>query len=266
VEVTEQVEGEWFLDLIRRLHVIDDQVPDQFLTESPRRPIAVAVPVTVGGIGAVFLFRTNSALNARPGRIRLTLFTGAEGVTETHLSSADEAEWQVDESLIAIYIASAAPVVLVEPAGEEATALATLFDQLDPAGRQNSGRAIAQLAATSITQVDQGRIRFSDRAANNLAAQAAANLQFAGRLDRALQLNRWQQLTRARIRAVLANGNGPRWGVADAEIQTRDGVLELDVAPNTALRIVRDAFAQSLLNEQDVIEGEGRPAEHPEIV
>ncbi len=266
VDVTSEAAGQWFLGLVQRLHLVEDQVPEEFLTESTRRPIAVAVPVGIEDIGAVFLFRMNSAINARPGRIRLTLFTGAEGVTETHLSTADEAEWQVDESLIAIHLANRDPIVLVEPTGEEASALATLFDELDPVGRQESGRAVAQLAAASIAQTDERRIRFSERAANGLAAQAAANLQFAGRLERALRLNRWRQLTRARIRAVLANGNGDRWGVADDEVQTRDGVLELDVAPNTALRIVRDAFAQSLLNEQDVIEGEGRPAERPDIV
>jgi hypothetical protein len=38
------------------------------------------------------------------------------------------------------------------------------------------------------------------------------------------------------------------------------------VSETTIVRILRDAFGRSVLNEEDLIEGEGRLAENPEIL
>jgi hypothetical protein len=266
VDVSEQAEGSWLRSLIQRVRLVDDAVPTEYLTQSPLLPGAVAVSVSVDNIPSVFIFRTNAALQARPGRIRLTLFAGDEAVEDTHLSGVDERQWQLDQSFVAIYLGNETPAVLVEPSGEEPTALAKLFDQLDPEGRRTAGSLIAAIAAQSFAQVDGGRIRLSDQARAALTTRASANLQFHGRLERALDLNRWQQLTVAKIQAVLASGNGDRWRVPREQIRSHDGSLELDVSPGTALRIIRDAFAASLLNSQELIEGEGRPSERPELL
>jgi hypothetical protein len=145
------------------------------------------------------------------------------------------------------------------------TRLAELFEQLDPTARSAAGEALANQVSAAFEGIDAGRLRLSVGAKDALAAAARSNLAFASRLEKAYGLNRWSRLTNDRIEAELSGAAGARWGVAAGHVRRVDGLLELDVDPATTLRIVRDAFSQSVLNHEDLIEGEGRPSEDPDL-
>ena len=210
------------------------------------------------------LQEVSNTLAARLGQEGwLSLFAGPESVAETHFASADERQWQIIETLVGLHHQDGR--VFTEGRGDEPTPLALLFDQVDPDGRAQAGRRIAERAIESIQSAANGAIRLSVAAKARLQTRTAANLH-AGRVERALRAGRWERLAPDRIVRELGGLSGRRWGIQAGEIAEQGGVVELDVSEATIVRILRDAFGRSVLNGDDLIEGEGRPAENPEIL
>jgi hypothetical protein len=267
-DVTDSPEGEWFIRFATEVQILSGNIPAPVINRGNRgQPVAVIVPMKVNTVPLLFVFRVTDSMAAKFGREWMTLSSDGDRIRELRIASEQEREWQIDQSLICVASFGLVPRVLTEaPREGDATPLAALFDQLDPVGRASAGAAAAASAVAALAGIDNATVRFSDATAESLATKAAANLQFAGRLTRAMQAKRWEKLTSARMWEALGDDAGARWGIEPAQVRMDGGRLILDVSDTTALRILRDAFGTSLLNEEDLIEGERRPSEHPDTI
>jgi hypothetical protein len=268
-EVTDRPEGAWFAELIEGNKLATDKVPAGSLTsaDTKGRPRAVIVPARAGKQRIVFAFKVTDSMVTRFGSAWLSLFASEELVKSTHLAGLDEREWQVSQGLVAVLLAGDKPRVFVEkPAPDAPSELAQMFEDLDPAGRRNSSQAIAAKAIEAISSIDGGLIELSSESMKALATHAEANLRFSTQLENAIKEKRWVGLSSDRLFDELGESAGARWRVRSDKVVKRDGHIELDVSEKTILRILRDAFARSVLNSIDLIEGEGRPAENPDLL
>lgn len=266
-DITGLPEADWFQRFLEMSGIAVGDVPTALITRGLRgRPVTVLVPYAVNDAAVVVAFRVTDALAARLGHDWLTISADGETMRDVRLASEQEKEWQVDQSFFAV--AWLAPWRVIVEAGppDEANSLALLFEQMDPAGRAEAGRQSALRAVDAFANIGDGNVALSATTAASLGRLAAANLGFAGRLERAINSRRWERLTTDRIQAELGGDAGQRWGVRPNQVAIDGDRLVLDVSEQTALRILRDAFGQSILNGEDLIEGEGRPAERPDIL
>lgn len=268
-DVSDDMEGRWLRDLVARTQVLTDNVPAEYeiTGDSVGFPEAIMIPSTYHGEIALVALQSIQAMTARYGRPWLSLFAGRDQVRSTHLAAEGEREWQISQALLCVYVDGPTPQVWVESRGDQPTDLARLFERMDREGRERSGREMAQTAIASLSQLAGGGVVLSPACASALSTRAGANLQFATRLQGALRKRRWERMTTDRILAELDGAAGTRWGIAAGQVSRRpDGQLELSVSEGTLVRILTDAFGRSLLNAEDLIEGEGRPGEDPGLL